>query len=216
MRNISIAAVIPAYNEDRTVGLVVRAVKSVPAISEVIVVDDGSEDRTKERARAAHAKVITINPNQGKGEAMVVGVSLTDADIILFVDADFINLTREHIETIIKPILDGRYDMVTGVVDRGKSINKIMESIDDPFAGIRALSREIWDMTPREFKDGYLVDSGLHVTASRADKKIKNIVLQNLKQVSKTKKYGFVKGVFLYAKMWGEIAVKVFMFIWIR
>jgi len=56
MRNISIAAVIPAYNEDRTVGLVVRAVKSVPAISEVIVVDDGSEDRTKERARAAHAK----------------------------------------------------------------------------------------------------------------------------------------------------------------
>lgn len=208
MRNISIAAVIPAYNEDRTVGLVVRAVKSVPAISEVIVVDDGSEDRTKERARAAHAKVITINPNQGKGEAMVVGVSLTDAD--------FINLTREHIETIIKPILDGRYDMVTGVVDRGKSINKIMESIDDPFAGIRALSREIWDMTPREFKDGYLVDSGLHVTASRADKKIKNIVLQNLKQVSKTKKYGFVKGVFLYAKMWGEIAVKAFMFIWIR
>lgn len=212
----TVAAIIPAYNEDRTVGLVVKAVKAVSSIDEVIVVDDGSYDKTHATAEGAGARVITVRPNQGKGKAMTVGVSLTDAKIILFVDADFLNLTPAHIEEILKPILENEYDMVTGVVDRGKSLNKIMGSIEDPFAGIRALKREIWDKTPQEFKEGYVVDSGLHVTASRAGKRIRNIVLENLKQVTKTKKHGFLKGTFLYIKMWVEIAVKAFQFLWIK
>jgi len=212
----SIAAVVPAYNESQTVGLVVKTLKSTPEINEVIVIDDGSEDRTHAIAQTAGAKAIKVNPNQGKGEAMSLGASLTDAETIIFVDADFTNLTPEHIQSILNPIINGQYDMVTGVVDRGKSINKMMKSMDDPFAGIRALKREIWEATPQEFKSGYLVDSGLYVTAKRMDKKIKNVVLNNLKQVTKTKKHGFTKGVWLYFKMWGEIAVKAFMFIWIR
>ncbi len=217
MKRNSVAAIIPAYNEARTVGRVVQAVKSVPAVSEVIVVNDGSGDRTHAAAESAGAKVITISPNQGKGKAMSVGVSLTDAKIILFVDADFVNLTPEHIEKILRPVLENEYDMVTGMVDRGKSINKIMGSIEkNPFAGLRALKREIWDKTPQEFKEGYVVDSGLHVTASRADKRIKNIILENLKQITKTKKYGLTKGIFLYIKMWGEIAVRAVQFLWIK
>lgn len=215
-KNNSVAAIIPAYNEARTVGRVVRAIKSVPAVSEVIVVDDGSYDKTHAMAEGAGARVITVRPNQGKGKAMSVGASLTDAKIILFVDADFINLTPAHIEKILKPVLNNEYDMVTGMVGRGKSINKIMGSIEDPFAGLRALRRDIWDKTPQEFKDGYVVDSGLHVTASRADKRIKNIVLENLKQITKTKKHGVIKGTFLYIKMWAEIAVKAIQFIWIK
>lgn len=216
MKRNSVAAIIPAYNEARTVGRVVQAVKSVPAVSEVIVVNDGSGDRTHAAAESAGAKVITISPKQGKGKAMSVGVSLTDAKIILFVDADFVNLTPEHIEKILRPVLENEYDMVTGMVDRGKSINKIMGSVEDPFAGLRVLKREIWDKTPQEFKEGYVVDSGLHVTASRADKRIKNIVLESLKQITKTKKHGLAKGIFLYIKMWGEIAVRAVQFLWIK
>ncbi|OGY58502.1 MAG: hypothetical protein A3E61_00510 [Candidatus Colwellbacteria bacterium RIFCSPHIGHO2_12_FULL_43_12] len=211
-----VAAIVPAYNEGRTVGLVVRVLQQSPDIREVIVVDDGSKDNTYAVAEAAHAKVIKVEPNQGKGGAMALGVSLTDAEVLFFVDADFINLTTAHIESVLTPILRGEYDMVTGVVDRGEGINKIMESVDDPFAGIRAIKRDIWDRTPKEFKDGYLVDSGLHITAKRADKSIKNVVLHNLKQVTKTKKHGFTKGVLMYIKMWGEIGVKAFMFLWIK
>jgi polyisoprenyl-phosphate glycosyltransferase len=212
----SIAAVVPAYNEYQTVGLVVKALKSSSRINEVVVVDDGSEDRTCAIAEAAGAKAVKVSPNQGKGEAMSLGVSLTDAEVILFVDADFMNLTPEHIEAILKPIIEDEYDMVTGVVDRGKGINKIMESVEDPFAGMRALRRDIWEKTPQKLKDGYLIDAALHVTAKRMDSRVKNIVLNNLKQVTKIKKHGLAEGTWLYLKMWGEIAVKAFMFIWIK
>ena len=67
---MKVAAVIPAYNEERTVASVVRAVREAPSISEVIVVDDGSTDRTAQVARQAGARVVHLETNVGKGGAM--------------------------------------------------------------------------------------------------------------------------------------------------
>ena len=215
-RALSVVAIVPAYNEAGTVGLVVEVLKRMPQIADVVVVDDGSRDKTKATAEASGARVVSLRSNGGKGQALSKGVDSTISEIIVFVDADLLNLEPSHIEKILNPILEGEYDMVTGVVDRGEFLNRIMESINDPFAGVRALRRDIWEAMPDEFKDGYLVDSGIHVTATRADKRIKNVVLPNLRQVTKTTKYGLSKGILLYSKMWSEVALKALMFFWFK
>jgi glycosyltransferase involved in cell wall biosynthesis len=174
----------------------------------VIVVDDGSKDETSVVAQRAGAKVISLGSNQGKGRAMSAGVASTAARVILFVDADFVNLTPAHLEQVLKPVLRGEYEMVAGVVDRGRNINRIFNLVNDPFAGVRVLKREIWDETPQLLKEGYEVDSALYAVAKRTRRKIKSVALENLRQVTKIKKYGWLKGTFLYFKMWLEVTVK--------
>lgn len=71
-RYARIAALIPAYNEERFIGDVVR--RTLAQIAEVVVVDDGSPDNTAAAAREAGAEVISYQPNQGKGAAIQIGL----------------------------------------------------------------------------------------------------------------------------------------------
>ncbi len=83
------SVVIPAYRAADTIERTVRAVREIPGVSEVIVVDDGSHDATAEVARAAGAdRVIEMPENRGKGAALDAGVGAATADYILLIDAD--------------------------------------------------------------------------------------------------------------------------------
>ena len=75
-----VAVIIPAYNEERTVARVIRAARSSPAVSRIIVVNDGSTDRTAAFARKAGAEVIDLPANMGKGAAVAEGVKATSAE----------------------------------------------------------------------------------------------------------------------------------------
>lgn len=82
-------ALVPAYNERRTIADVVRG--AAPYVARVLVVDDGSTDGTGEAARAAGAEVLRIDPNGGKGTAIRAGLSRvfrSDATHVLFMDGD--------------------------------------------------------------------------------------------------------------------------------
>ena len=68
-----VCVVIPAYEEEERIGKVVERVKKIKGIQEVVVVDDGSGDRTGEVARKAGATVLTHARNQGKGKALLTG-----------------------------------------------------------------------------------------------------------------------------------------------
>jgi glycosyltransferase involved in cell wall biosynthesis len=86
-----ILVVLPALNEERTVALVVKEVQAAIADATVLVVDDGSIDRTGEQARAAGAQVVTNPFTLGVGGAMRVGFRVAEAhgfDVLLQVDAD--------------------------------------------------------------------------------------------------------------------------------
>ena len=84
-----IAAVVAAHNEEAGVAQVVSGLLSVlPDGCEVLVVDDGSEDRTAQRAEEAGARVLRLKPNRGKGAALRAGISATEAEILVFIDAD--------------------------------------------------------------------------------------------------------------------------------
>jgi len=84
-----LTVVIPAYQEVGTIASVVRGVQSaVPAGSEVLVVDDGSTDGTADAARATGARVVRLEPNQGKGVALREGLRSAGGELLLFIDAD--------------------------------------------------------------------------------------------------------------------------------
>lgn len=84
-----VSVVIPAHNEARAVGDVVRrSLASHPRVFEVVVVDDGSIDATSDVAREAGARIVRLDVNGGKGHAMQRGIAASSGDVLVFIDAD--------------------------------------------------------------------------------------------------------------------------------
>ena len=114
-----IVVVIPALNEAEAIGDVVR---SIPAlVDRVIVVDNGSNDDTAERARKAGAIVVN-QPVRGYGRACRAGTNAAlkaGADVIVFIDGDGSDCP-EFMEALVKPILRDEYDFVIGSRVRGE------------------------------------------------------------------------------------------------
>jgi glycosyltransferase involved in cell wall biosynthesis len=114
-----VSVVIPALNEEATIGDVVRGVPR-EIVDEVIVVDNGSRDGTARCAREAGARVVE-EPRPGYGRACHAGILATNRDctIVVFLDGDGSDCP-EFIERLVQPIADGRYDFVIGSRTRGR------------------------------------------------------------------------------------------------
>ena len=118
-----ISVIIPALNEEATIGGVVTEVlANVPRglLAECIVADNGSTDRTAERARAAGA-VVVYEPRRGYGRACAAGVAAArpESDILVFLDGDGSEVPAE-IPMIAGPVLAGERDFVLGSRRRGR------------------------------------------------------------------------------------------------
>lgn len=85
---MTIDVVIPAHNEEAYLGLTLDGLTQVGNISNVIVVDDGSTDRTAEIAHKHQVKLVRLQHNQGKSAALMAGVRESKSDFILMLDAD--------------------------------------------------------------------------------------------------------------------------------
>lgn len=117
-----IVVIIPAYNEENSVGKVVNDIPK-DIVSEVIVVNNNSNDETEANAKEAGATVLKEN-RQGYGYACLVGMDYAAKrkvmpDIIVFLDADYSDYPEE-ISKVIAPILEENYDMVIGSRATGK------------------------------------------------------------------------------------------------
>ncbi|HOJ12489.1 MAG TPA: glycosyltransferase family 2 protein, partial [Clostridiales bacterium] len=106
-----ISAIIPAYNEERTVGKIIDKLKNVDIIDEIIVVSDGSEDMTALVAKEHGATVIVLPENMGKGAAVKNGLEMSKGDIILLLDADLIGLDEMHIRNLLEPVIRNECEM---------------------------------------------------------------------------------------------------------
>lgn len=107
-----VAVLLPAYNEEVSIASMVLL--SLQYADEVIVIDDGSSDRTSEVSRLAGATVLPHTTNKGKGAALKTGFKYAqDYDIIVTIDADGQHNPSE-IPDVIKPIMEDRADIVNG------------------------------------------------------------------------------------------------------
>lgn len=107
-----VAVLLPAYNEEVSIASMILL--SLQYADEVIVIDDGSSDRTSEVSKLAGATVLSHNTNKGKGAALKTGFKYAqDYDIIVTIDADGQHNPSE-IPDVIKPIMEDRADIVNG------------------------------------------------------------------------------------------------------
>jgi glycosyltransferase involved in cell wall biosynthesis len=108
---LSVAVVIPALNEEESIGQVLAAIPAGVA-DEVIVVDGGSSDATVVLAEASGARIVH-EPRRGYGRACASGIAATRSDVVIFLDADGAD-DPAQIPDLLVPILSGKADMVLG------------------------------------------------------------------------------------------------------
>jgi len=114
-----LSVVIPVYNEVHTVETVIERVRAVPLRKEIIVIDDGSADGTREKLQAisgAGGKIDVLvlhERNQGKGAALRSGFARTKGNVVIVQDAD-LEYDPAEFPKLLRPILEGRADVVYG------------------------------------------------------------------------------------------------------
>jgi hypothetical protein len=109
-KDLTVTCLIPAWNEAARIGAVLNAVVGHPLLSEVIVIDDASGDGTAAVAAGAGAHVLSLPVNGGKSAAVAAGLRVARGDLVLFLDADLIGLTADHVTALLSPVLAGQAD----------------------------------------------------------------------------------------------------------
>ncbi|GAB6098855.1 glycosyltransferase [Halanaerocella petrolearia] len=198
-------AVIPAYNEEETIGDIVTEVTNHRLVDHVIVVSDGSEDATAIRAKEKGASVIELEENLGKGAAMQEGIDATPADIILFLDADLLGLTSDHIDQLLLPVIEGESEMTVGVFTAGRVATDFAQKITPFLSGQRAIRSEVLEEVSNLDMTRFGVEVALTRYVKEHDIEIKEVELEDLTHRMKEEKLGLVKGLGARMKMYWEI-----------
>ncbi|MDQ7793798.1 MAG: glycosyltransferase family 2 protein [bacterium] len=200
-----VTVVIPAYNEEKTVGSVIRAVRASTLVAEVIVVNDGSADGTARVARRAGGQVIDLAENSGKGAAIQAGVEAGRGDVFLFLDADLIGLRPEHIKCLLEPVLRGKSDMTVGVFGGGRAATDLAQAIAPGLSGQRAVRRSLAVKAAGLDMAGYGAEVALNRAAKAMRARTTRVLLPDLTHVMKEEKMGFARGFMARLKMYWEI-----------
>jgi len=114
---MNLSIIIPVYNEVKNIGEIVKRVQATKLATEIIVVDDGSQDGTRDILKKMDGKkkvrVILHEKNQGKGAAVITGITTAKGDILLIQDADLEYDPRDY-PALLRPIKEGLADVVYG------------------------------------------------------------------------------------------------------
>ncbi|CAJ36725.1 glycosyltransferase (family 2) [Methanocella arvoryzae MRE50] len=184
---------IPCYNEEVAIGSVV--LKSLQHADRVVVIDDGSRDRTAEVARMAGAEVLVHEKNQGKGAGIRHAfeyAAKVGADILVLIDGDGQH-NPDEIPRLIEPIINGEADMVNGsrfLVKGGHNVPKYRRvgqevltiattaggssGITDSQNGFRAFHKNTFGAFTFQSK-GMAIESEMLMDAARANLRIKEV-----------------------------------------
>lgn len=191
------AVIIPAKDEADRIGATVAAALTLSGVDLVLVVDDGSADRTGREAKAAGARVVRHSRNRGKAAAMESGaeaVRLLDGDVprnLLFLDAD-LGETAQAAEPLIKPVVAGETDMTVAVFatrvklgGHGFVVKLARRGIEratgwtpaQPLNGQRCLTRAAFEAA-RPLAHGFGVETGLTIDLLRRGFRVREVEVE--------------------------------------
>jgi glucosyl-3-phosphoglycerate synthase len=203
-----ITVIIPALNEQQTIEAVVKYCFNEPLVSEVIVVDDQSTDKTTERAEAAGARVI-ISKTRGKGISMKEGIFCSCNQLLVFLDADIHPYPPGTIKKLVQPLIDNEYDFVKGAFARNagrvtelvaKPLLKIfypdLFGFQQPLSGMIAGKKSF--LNKIDFFQDYGVDVGILIDMFLMQARVKEVHIGYIENKSKPWQ--------MLGKMSGEVA----------
>ena len=201
----TVTVIIPAYNEAKRIQGVLDAVQQASLVQEVLVVDDGSRDKTTEIAQACGARCYRLPENRGKGTAMRTGAIMTTGDIILFLDADLRGLTPAHVDALIAPVLQNRAEMSVGIFRGGRAATDFAQRISPNLSGQRCLLRDFFLTAPLVDGSRSGVEIALTIHAHACKIPITSVVLDGVTHPVKEEKLGIVRGVISRTRMYSDI-----------
>jgi len=192
MKNLSV--IIPAHNEQKSIKKVIKIVKQNKNIGEIIVVDNNSTDKTAFIAEKEGAKVVFCK-EQGKGFAMEKGLQEAKNEIVVFIDADINNYSKDLIEKLSEPIIKEKSDFVKSVFERtgGRVTELVAKPLLDilfpeiykfsqPLSGMIAGKKSI--LTKIEFEKDYGVDIGILLDMIQSEMRIKEVHIGKIRNQS--------------------------------
>ena len=222
----SITALLPAYNEEISIGSVVLRTKQYA--DRVIVIDDGSSDRTVEVALLAGAEVLRHSENLGKGAALKTGFASLNADtVIVTIDTDGQHDPAD-IPRLVAPILAGQADMVNGsrylngnkkdtplyrrlgqkVLDVATNINMDCSlSITDSQSGFRAFAWQARDVF-RFGQKGLAIESEMLADAAAAGLRIQEVEIGVRYDVGNSSEHPVAHGVRVLVKVLHDMELR--------
>jgi len=191
----NIVCIIPAFNEDVTVGEIAGIVATHPLITHTLVVDDGSVDKTSARAAEIDGvEVLTLEKNSGKGAAMRAGLDITSEPVVLFLDADLTNLKHNHISDLLQPVLDDEADMTVGLFRGGRLHTDLAHIVTPSLSGQRAVNRKILDGLDMD-SVGFGVERALTELWEKGEIRVTDVILKGMSHRTKEEKRGWFEGV---------------------
>lgn len=205
---VKVTAIVPAYNEENNISKVLVPLgfaKEQGYVDEVLVVCDGCKDNTAKVAQECGARVLELNPNKGKGGAMLEGAMYTDSDILVFVDADLLGLTPSHIKDLVDPLLSGKAKMSMGLFGHGRFSTDAAQKVAPFLSGQRAIFKEDFLKIPDVATSRY----GVEIEITKYSKKnkwlVERVIWDQMSQVMKEEKLGFFGGLKVRLRMYWEI-----------
>jgi len=210
-----ISLIIPAYNESKNISRVLGVTTRIGWLSEIIIVNDGSTDRTAkvaEKFSSSRIKLVNHQRNLGKGAALATGIEKAKHNLLVFLDADLIGLKRSHVARLIKPIIFTKEaDLTLGIfgrqkIDRTKKIvgTIIANRAFPQITGQRAVWRRSLPPVKEIRKSGFGVD--ILMTRNVPKRRRRIVELAGLSQVIKEEKeHDFGQAFKSRLKMYQEI-----------
>lgn len=195
---LQISCIVPAYNEEKQIGAVLntvlQAARKIPM--EIIVIDDGSTDRTPDILKTFKGiKVIANKPNKGKSYSVARGIEASTRSHVLLLDADLSGLSDENIYALIAPVQDN-VAQVAMSVRRNSSLFDSRNDKLDLITGERVFPRDLVSGHMDEIKK--LPNFGLEVYLNNLIIErgcaVKAVHWNNVLNETKSKKRGFYSG----------------------
>lgn len=215
--HLKTAVIVPAFNEAGRITNVLKVISQATLVDEIIVVTDGCDDTTADEARGfaarlargevtakAPLRVFELAQNIGKGGAMTYGAHRTQADVLLFLDADLIGLEAAQVDALLAPMLvreaQQRADMTLGLFTgaRGGVVGWWLGFCHRKIAAItgqRAIRRDVFLAVPDLTRSRYGVETAITMYVRHVWKlNVCNVTLGDVTHPLKEEKFGVWRG----------------------
>lgn len=124
IKHARLSVIVPVFNEEKTIETIVDRLQAIPEVSEILIVDDGSTDHTKEILQSRYSSeskihLLSHERNQGKGYAIRTALKQVRGDVVVIQDAD-LEYDPAELPSLLRPIACGKADVVYGSRNLGK------------------------------------------------------------------------------------------------